>query len=55
MKLGDLKRSKSKKPVYSGRLADEDGNYHHELFISGPQRHIERVFEKSDFEIEIAP
>ena len=55
MRLNDMKRSKSRRPVYSARLTDEDGHEHHELTISGPQKLIEKIFEKVDFEAEIAP
>lgn len=55
MKLNALKRSRSRRPIYSASVPDEDGNEHYELAITGPQKHIETIFEKVDFEIEIAP
>lgn len=54
MKLRDLERSRSKRPVYSARVADEEGNSHYEFSIAGPQGQIEKIFARSHFEIEIA-
>jgi hypothetical protein len=55
MKLDALKRSRSRRPVYSARVADEDGKEDYELSITGPQKLIETIFEKVDFGVEIAP
>ena len=55
MKLAAMKRSRSRRPVYSARLIDEYGHEHYELEITGPQKLIEGVFEKVDIEAEIAP
>jgi hypothetical protein len=54
MKLDALKRSRSRRPIYSARVTDEDGKDHYELSITGPQKLIETIFAKVDFEIEIA-
>ena len=56
MKLADLKRSGTERPVYTGPVADVDGNKRYELSITGPSASvIEEVFAKSDFEMEIVP
>jgi hypothetical protein len=55
MRLDAMKRSQARRPVYSVPLADEDGHEHYELSISGPQKLVEKIFEKTDFEAEIAP
>jgi hypothetical protein len=56
MKLADLTRSETKRPVYTAPVADVDGNKRYELSITGPSAPvIEEVFAKSEFEIEIAP
>jgi hypothetical protein len=54
MKLADLKRSGTERAVYAAPIADVNGNTRYELSIAGPDRVIEEVFAKVDFEIEIA-
>ena len=51
MRLEDLERRKT--GLYVGTLTDAAGDTHYELAISGPQKLIENVFAKSDFEYGI--
>lgn len=55
MKIDALKRTGTRRPVYSGSVTDEDGRKQYELAITGSQSLIETAFSKVDFEIEIAP
>lgn len=55
MKLQDLKRSGTERPVYSAPIADVDGNTAYELAITGRESVVEEVFAKVDFQIEIEP
>ena len=55
MKLDELKRSGTRRPVYAGPVADVEGNKHYELAIAGTKSLIKKVFSEVDFEIEIAP
>ena len=53
MKLTDMQRSKSRRPVYSTALSDRSGNESYELSVVGPSKLVGQVFEKCDFEIQI--
>lgn len=53
MKLGDLRRSGTKITVYSGVIADVEGNKDYELSITGPRAIIDAAFKNVDFEVGI--
>lgn len=55
MNLKNMKRSRSENGVYTLTLADDEGAEDYELTISGSHALVEKVFEKSDFEITIGP
>jgi hypothetical protein len=54
MKIEALKRSGTRRPVYTGVVSDEDGGKDFELSITGSKKLVETIFSKSDFDIEIA-
>jgi len=55
MKIDELKRSGTRRSVYTSVVADEDGAKDYELSITGSRKLVETIFAKADFDIEIAP
>jgi hypothetical protein len=53
MKLRDLRRSGTRTTLYSGILADVEGNRDYELSITGPRSLIDAAFKNVDFEVGI--
>jgi hypothetical protein len=55
MKIEQMEKSKERGPKWTAVLTDTRGSDSYELAIRGPKALVGRVFEKSNFEIEIDP
>jgi hypothetical protein len=53
MKLADLQRSGTKTTVYSGVLADAEGNREYELSITGTRAMVDAAFKGVEFDVVI--